>query len=293
MKPYNLPPLGSLRAFEAASRRASFKAAAAELFVTPTAISHQIRQLETWLGMRVLVRSPRAVTLTPQGRVLLEAASSAFGEISQAVGRLRQAQPVLTLSATTGFLSHWLVPRLEGVRRLLPDIDLRLHASNSVVDLRPGAVDVAIRYGKGPSEGVEAMPLVTDTFAPVCSPRLNVRELNDLRRVPLIHIEGRTAPQPTPDWPLWCKQADLSHVNTDVGLRFTDSLHAVQAAIAGQGIAIISVVLAADALDSGLLVRPFTRTLPGETYYFANASSLSSRDDVVALRNWFRQRLRT
>src|SRR5262249_22898097 len=161
MPHYDLPPLSALRAFEAVARRASFKAAAAELFVTPTAISHQIRQLETWLGVRVLDRSPRAVSLTPPGTELYEAAASSFAEISRAVSRVRQgpAPATLTLSATSGFLSQWLVPRLAELRRVLPDLDLRLHADEAVVALRAGSVDVAIRYGKGPYPGVEATAL--------------------------------------------------------------------------------------------------------------------------------------
>jgi LysR family glycine cleavage system transcriptional activator len=284
-----LPPLTSLRAFEAAARRSSFKAAAEELFVTPTAISHQIRQLEAHLGLRVLERTPRAVRLTAEGSVLYEATASGFAEIARAVAQLqrRQHPAILTLTSTTAFLSHWMVPRLGELRRLLPDVDLRLHASDAIVELRAGGVDAAIRYGKGPFAGVASVPLRDDAFGPVCSPGLGLATPDDLRRAALIHVDGRQMPVLSPDWPRWCAEAGLRDVDTQAGVRFPDSTLAVQAAIAGHGVAIVSLVLVADALDAGLLVAPFAPVLRGETYHFACAPELEARPDIVALRAWF------
>lgn len=289
MAGYRLPPLTSLRAFEAVARRSSFKAAAEELFVTPTAISHQIRQLETHLGLRVLERTPRAVSLTAEGRVLYDAAASGFAEIARAVAhlRLRQDPAILTLTSTTAFLSHWMVPRLAELRRLLPDVDLRLHASDAIVELRSGGVDVAIRYGKGPFAGVASVPIRDDVFGPVCSPELGLSTMEDLRQATLIHIDGLQVPAPHPDWPRWCAEAGLLDMDTQAGARFPDSTLAVQAAIAGHGVAIVSLVLVADALDAGLLVAPFAPVLSGETYHFACAPDLETRPDIVALRGWF------
>lgn len=288
-----LPPLTALRAFEAAARRASFKAAAAELLVTPTAISHQLRQLEDWLGVRVLDRSPRAVSLTTAGAELYDAVAAGLSDIARAAARLRHrpAFRALTVSATSGFLSQWLVPRLAELQRLLPAVDLRLHASDAVVPLRAGLVDVAIRYGAGPYPGVAAIPLRADGFAPVCSPRLGLTRPTELRRAPLLHVDGRRVPRPAPTWARWCAAARLARVDTDAGLRFSDSLHAVHAAIAGQGIALISLVLVADALAAGLLVQPFGPILPGATYHFACAPDLADRADVAALRAWFQDRM--
>ena len=287
----DLPPLTALRAFEACARRASFKAAAAELFVTPTAISHQIRQLEAWLGVRVLDRTPRAVTLTTDGQGLYDATAAAFAGIADATARLRARQGTLTLSSTTAFLSHWLVPRLAELRRRFPDLDLRLQAADAAVELRAGGVELAIRYGPGLFPGVEAIALATDVFAPVCSPALGIGAPDDLRRAALIHVDGRVRPQPPPDWPRWCAAAGIDGLDTRSGLRFTDSMLAVQAAIAGQGVVIVSRLLAADALAAGLLVQPFAQVLPGDTYHFACAPGLAARPDVVALRDWFRHAL--
>ncbi|HEU5442684.1 MAG TPA: LysR substrate-binding domain-containing protein [Steroidobacteraceae bacterium] len=282
-----LPPLAALRAFEAAARRLSFKQAAAELFVTPTAISHQVRQLEDFLGMRVLDRSPRSVSLTPAGKELYEATAAGFAQIARALSRLHRGPgyAALTLSATPAFLGQWLIPRLGELRRLLPGIDLRLHASNTALALEASDAEIAIRYGKGPFPGLDATALASDRFAPVCSPALRLGRIADLRNVSLIHIDGMRVPRPQPTWARWCAQARVN-LDVEVGLRFSDSLHALQAAVAGQGVVLASLVLAADALKSGLLVQPFGESLPGATYHFICSRESSARTDVLALRDW-------
>jgi DNA-binding transcriptional LysR family regulator len=131
---------------------------------------------------------------------------------------------------------------------------------------------------------LRADPIKVDAFAPVCSPRLAIAGLEDIRRVALIHVDGRTAPLPLPDWPRWCSEAGINGVNTTVGLR-------MQAAIAGQGVAIVSLVLAADALAPGLLIQSFRQILPGDTYHFVCAPAIGSRNDVETLRQWFQQEL--
>lgn len=289
----DLPPLAALRAFEATARLSSFKAAAAELFVTPTAISHQIRQLEANLGIRVLDRTPRAVSLTAEGSRLYEATAVAFERIAATAAELRPGRhpQKLTLSATTSFLSQWLVPRLAEIQALFPALDLRLHASDTLVPLSRGGVDIAIRYGKGPYAGAFSAPLVADRYAPVCSPALDIRGTEDLARTKLIHIDGRTAPLPPPDWQRWCDQAGVAGLDVSNGLRFSNGAHAIQAAIAGHGMAIVSVVLVADAVKEGLLVMPFEQTLPGDSYHFACAPELETHADVIRLHAWLRKAL--
>lgn len=284
-----LPPLSSLRAFEAAARRASFKAAAEELLVTPTAIGHQIRQLEAYLGFRVLDRTPRAVTLTSPGKALYEATASGFSEIERVVTRLlADTKPTtVTLSSTTAFLSHWLVPRMDALREAVPTLDLRLHTSNAVEELRPGGIETAIRYGNGPFPGVVSVILCPDLLTPVCSPTLGISRLDDLRRATLIHIDGQSRPTPKPDWSHWCAQAGITGLDTGAGPWFPDSMLAVQAAIAGQGVVIVSRVLAANALAAGMLEAPFSQSLAGDAYHFACATGLEQRANIVALRTWF------
>lgn len=293
MKLGGLPPLIALRAFEAAARRASFTAAAEELLVTPTAISHQIRQLEIHLGFRVLDRTPRAVALTPQGQILYDAVASGFGQIAGAVARLRVRSPIITLSSTAAFLGHWLTPRLDALRQAIPEADLRLHVSNAVEPLHLGGVDVAIRYGPGPFPKAASTHLCDDAFIAVCSRARAPSNLEDLKVTPLLHIDGRVRPTSQPDWAAWCALAGVTDIDTQAGPRFPDSLLAVQAAIAGQGMVIVSRLLASHALDAGLLVAPFDKALAGDAYHFACAPELATRADVVALRSWFKVALKS
>jgi len=281
--------LNALRAFEAAARHRSFKAAAAELFVTPTAISHRIRKLEGELGFRVLDRTPREVTLTASGDLLYSTVSVALQDIGQTVGLLKgkRSPAGLTLSTTAGFLGQWLTPRLEALRLALPQVSLRLHASPDLVPLEPGGVEVAVRYGRGPFSGAESVEMIADAYTPVCSPRLHIRQMEDLGTVTLIHVDGQTAPLHIPTWARWCAHAGVTGLATSTGLRFNDSLHAMQAALAGNGVVLASVVLADDALKSGLLVRPFAAALTGASYHFAWAPGLADRPDIAALRSWF------
>ena len=289
MSQLRLPPLSALRAFEEAARRASFRAAAGELLVTPTAISHQIRQLETYLGFRVLNRTPRAVTMTAQGKALYDATASGFGEIEKVVTRLRAdtAPAPVTLTSTTAFLSHWLVPRMNALRQAVPMIDLRLHMSNVVEELRPGGIEAAIRYGRGPFHGVVSTHLCDDVLMPVCSPALALSHVNDLRHATLLHIDGQSRPTPKPDWSRWCAQSGIDGLDTTAGPRFPDSMLAVQAAIAGQGVVVVSRVLVEAAIQASLLIAPFSQTLAGDAYHFACSPGLEARADIVALRTWF------
>lgn len=289
MIPPRLPPLSSLRAFEAVARRASFKAAAEELSVTPSAVSHQIRQLEAHVGVRLLDRTPRAVTLTQAGQLLRDATSAGFEEISRAISQIRAPTDtkMLTLTATAAFLSHWLVPRLASLQSALPMVELRFHASDAIEDLRSGRIDVAIRYGRGPFPGTTSHKLYDDELIPVCSPVLRLSDHRDLRRATLIHIDGRHRPDPAPDWARWCAVAGLSEVDTTTGPHLPDSMSAVQAAIAGQGVILVSRLLIADAITAKLLVQPFACALVGEAYHFAAATDLAGSGNVSALRAWF------
>src|SRR5690606_19661529 len=157
------------------------KGAAAELGVTPTAISHQIRQLEARLGTALFERQTRRVVLTLEGRTLYPVLQQSFDAIAEALAGLRPTpdRRVATLSATVAFTARLLVPRVAGFRALHPGWDLRLHANDDPVDLEAGEADAAIRYGRGRYPGLTALPLLADTFAPVCSPHLSLRTRED------------------------------------------------------------------------------------------------------------------
>lgn len=288
MKEKRLPPLGSLNAFDAVARCGSFKRAADEIGVTPTAISHQIRVLEESLNAVVFVRSAREVTLTTAGLRLQQATARAFAELKEAVNDIYRAQlpPALTLSTTSNFLTHWLVPRLAQLKASVPLLDLRLHTSVELVDLVKDSVDVAIRYSMQPDETLDSTLLHEDSFVLVASPNLELTQLDQLTRTTLFHVENRHIPNPSPDWQHWHRLYGPESLNIGAGLRFTDETHAIQAAIAGQGVAIVSRLLANDFIDKNILTVPFEHALPGGKYYFVTSKEKAQRADVQALKNW-------
>nr|USU32384.1 transcriptional regulator GcvA [Methylobacterium sp. OTU13CASTA1] len=286
----SLPPLQALRAFEAAGRRLSFRGAADELGVTPTAISHQIRLLEQTLGLRLFHRETRRVRLTAEGAVLLPVLRDGFDAFAEAIDQIRGGHPagVLTISAPTAFVAKWLVPRLANFRAAHPGCDLRLHASDSLVDFVRDGVDIAVRYGPGPYPGLDVHRLVVDRVAPACSPRLTVRSERDLASHLLLHFEWAHVTDETPTWAAWLRQAGISDIDGSAGIRLSDEGHVIQAAIAGQGIALLSVVLAADDLASGALVQPFGPVLNAHPYWVVHPRHPARAEDVGKLVDWLR-----
>jgi LysR family transcriptional regulator, glycine cleavage system transcriptional activator len=286
-----LPPLSALRAFEAAARHLSFKRAAAELRVTPTAISHQVRLLEETLGVRLFERRTRQVVTTPAGATLYPVLRDGFDAFANALEALgaRGARRTLTLSATRAFTARWLVPRVAALQEAFPGLDLRLHASDAPADLHAGAADAAIRYGRGPYPGLLAEPLFPARFAPVCSPRLGLLRPEQLRRSPLLHFDWRQLEPDTPTWRLWLERAGVSGVDAERGTRFSDETHAIQAALAGQGVALLSLPLVAEDLASGTLVQPFGPVLEGHRYQLVYPESVRARGELAALGRWLRE----
>jgi LysR family glycine cleavage system transcriptional activator len=286
----DLPPLGALRAFEAAARQESFKRAANELAVTPTAISHQIRQLEENLGVALFERQIRKVVLTAEGRELYPALRHALDGMAAAVGAVKQRpqRRVATLSATVAFTAKILVPKAGRFRTLSPGWDLRLHASDDPVDLAAGEADAAVRYGLGHYPGLTALPLLADRFAPVCSPYLGLKAVDDVAHATLIHFEwGAQATKiSVPTWRAWKDRARLSALDAEAGITFNDENSAIQAAIAGQGVALLSLALVADELASGALVQPFGPFLDGLRYDLVYPTGAETRMPVAVLRDW-------
>ncbi|NMO19365.1 transcriptional regulator GcvA [Pyxidicoccus fallax] len=284
----DLPPLSSLRAFEAAARHLSFKRAADELAVTPTAVSHQIRQLEDWLDTLLFERRVRRVVLTPAGQSLYPALREGFDALLRGVDALRKPpeRAALTLSATVAFTSKWLVPRVAAFRAACPGLDLSLHASDDPMDLRAGGVDLAIRYGRGVYPGLHSELLLQDRFAPVCSPRLGVRAPADLGKHPLLRFEWRRVEDDTPTWPRWFAAAGRPYKTSGGELVFSDESHSIQAAIAGHGVALASLVLVAEELASGALVQPFGPELDGFAYHVVHLESARNAERIAAVRRW-------
>ena len=283
-----LPPLNSLRAFEAAARHLSFTRAAEELHVTQAAISHQVKGLEEHLGRKLFRRLNRALLLTDDGQAYLPSVSRAFELLNEATHDLltKQTPGPLTVSALPSFAARWLVPRLGRFRQQWPDIDLRIDPSAQLSDFSRGDVDVAIRYGRGKYPGLQTHWLMTEDIFPVCSPALlegqhGLGEPQDLEDHVLLHDDGHG------DWRTWLLAAGVANIDPARGPIFTDSGMLIQAAVTGQGVALARGVLAADELAAGRLVRPFSLSLPTEyAYYFVCPEDSAEQPKIAAFRDW-------
>lgn len=288
-----LPPLNALRAFEAAARHLSFKAAAEELFVTPAALSHQIKALEEAFGQDLFVRKMRAVALTPAGEALYPGLRLAFEQIRRSV-ELVQRMPhgnVLVVSASPGFTSKWLAPRLWRFMQAHPDVDTRVSASFALANFVTDGVDIAIRNSRRPTEGLWSRRLFQVILIPVISPRLvaehGIAEPADLLKVALIHDELLGTMTGTPGWRQWFAAAGVAQPHTGTSLRFTSPDHALEAAAEGAGALLAYHVMAHDDLRSGRLVSPFGPRL--ETPHFFNLVAPEAhlqRPKVRAFVDW-------
>jgi LysR family transcriptional regulator, glycine cleavage system transcriptional activator len=288
-----LPPLNALRAFEAAARHLSFSRAAEELHVTPAAVSHQIKQLEEHLTIRLFHRRNRAVHLTEAGVGYLLVVRDAFDRLTAATVRLAEQDQVghLVVAVLPSFAAKWLVPRLPRFRALAPDIDVNIAASHDMVDLVGGEADVAIRYGRGAWPGLKALRFLAEEVFPVCSPNLlkngrAILEPDDLVHHLLLHDEPDKR-YPYLDWPTWLRTAGATRVDSARGPTFSDSSMLLQAAIDGQGVALGRSVLVSDDLAAGRLVKPFALSFPANAAYWLVAPPEAwDRPKIKAFREW-------
>jgi LysR family transcriptional regulator, glycine cleavage system transcriptional activator len=285
-----LPSLNGLRAFEAAARHLSFTNAAAELNVTQTAISHQIRRLEEELGIRLFVRQNRALALTPQARDYLPGVRAAFNDLRLATDRLlRKDEHVLTVSTLASLAAKWLLPRLSAFQETHPGIDVRITTSTALVDFKSGDVDAAIRYGRGDWPGLHADWLMADQLFPVCSPALltgkhPLRCPEDLRDHVLLHTSNANSD----DWRLWLTAAGLpANISRQPGLTFDLILMTVQAALDGFGVAMGRTSYVEADIAKGRLVVPFKITLPANAgFYLVCPEATADTPKLAAFRQW-------
>lgn len=284
-----LPSLNGLRAFEAVARHLSFTQAAAELNVTQTAISHQIRRLEDELGLRLFVRKSRALALTPKAKEYLPGVRAAFNDLRLATDRLkRKDDNVLTISTLASLAAKWLLPQLSTFQAAHPGIDVRITTSTGLVDFKSDDVDAAIRYGRGRWPGVRAEWLMADEVFPVCSPSLMkgerpLRHPRDLSRYTLLHSTGYED-----DWRLWLTAAGLpTDIAKQPGLSFDMIFMTVQAAINGIGIAMGRTSYVQDDIERGRLVVPFKRALPTDAgFYLVSAEAIEPPPKLRLFRDW-------
>lgn len=300
--PVRLPSLNSLRAFEASGRLGSFSAAAEELHVTPAAVGHQVKALESQLGATLFVRLNRRVELTEAGQALLPALSDAFERLSEGVEAFyrRNVTRPLTVSVEPSLGAKWLLRRLDRFRERHPGIEIRIDATIRVVDFAREQVDMAIRYGSGDYPGMRVECLFEEQVFPVCSPALlrgehPLRAPSDLRYHTLLRTDWNPKFPTWPDWNMWLKAAGLDDIDGSKGPQFSGDPEtlSLQAAIEGQGVALASSVLAADDLASGKLVKPFQLRFPVEFCYFLVCpEAVAEAPKISAFRDWLLEEAR-
>lgn len=285
-----LPPLKAVHYFTVAARLLSFTKAAQELHVTHSAVSHQIKALEEWIGIPLFRRLNRMIVLTEAGQAYLKPVVEAFERLAEASRQVRQAEQSgpLVVSVMPSLAAKWLVPRLRRFRERHPEIDVRISATEILANFTRDEVDVAIRYGRGVWPGLRVDPLLSEHLYPVCSPKLlegpvPLRSPADLAGHNLLHDSEWREDY----WMRWLSAAGADGLNPRRALSFNYSNLMLQAAIDGLGVALSHDALAGDDLAAGRLVKPFDISLPSEfAYYIVAPEATADRPKIVAFRNW-------
>ena len=280
---WRLPSLSALRAFEAAARLSSFTRAAAELHVTQAAVSHQVRLLEEQLGVKLFERTTRRLGLTAAGQRLLPAASAAFEGLARAVAEIGRGEQLLAITTTPSFGANWLAPRLGRFAEHHPEIELSIRHAKALLDLRREGLDLAIRWGKGRWPGVEAELIGPSALAVVGAPaylkRLKLKAPADVARATLLHDETHE------EWSEWLIVAGLDPALAKRGIVFDDENAMIQAAIAGQGLALEPRSVASAGIAAGRLAIPFDLSLAeGYGFYLVYPPGALKRAKVAAFR---------
>ena len=297
-------PFSALRVFECAARHLSFKRAAEELYITPAAVSEQIKTLEHLLGIKLFNRHSRGISLTDEAKAGLPALTRGFDSIIESVELIRGAskESKLTVWMAPSFASKWFIPRLHRFSEKYPDIDLDISASPKMVDsaasdktipvenFRRDNVDIAIRFGKGDYPGCRVDKLFSVSAIPLCSPALMqgkhpLRTPEDLRFHTLLHddtkYEGR------PDWKTWLANAGVTDIDANRGLHFNHGNLAINAAIDGQGVVLTMKALASGDIAAGRLITPFNIAIPLESaYYLITLEEFIEHPNNRAFREW-------
>ena len=283
-----LPPLNSLRVFDAAARHLSYTKAAEELFVTQAAVSHQIKSLEDFLGLKLFRRRNRSLLLTEEGQSYYLDIKEIFSSLNEATRKLqaRSAKGALTVSLPPSFAIQWLVPRLSGFNSAYPGIDVRIQAVDREEDKLSDDVDVAIFHGRGNWPGLRTERLYAEYLLPVCAPSLlmgdnALKTPEDLSKHTLLHDASRR------DWLAYTKQLGLQHINVQQGPIFSHSAMVVQAAVHGQGVALANNVMAQTEIEAGRLVCPFNEVLISKNaFYLVCHDSQAELGKIAAFRQW-------
>ncbi|HCM9089387.1 TPA: transcriptional regulator GcvA [Enterobacter kobei] len=291
-----LPPLQTLRAFEATARLSSMTLAAAELHVTHGAISRQIRKLEEHLGIKLFRRLTRQIILTEEGAEFHLAVTRLLSDLLRESERLRGRNPAKSfrISTTVSFASKWLAPRLSRFRQQYPEFDIQLDVTDINVDLNDGQVDAAIRYGLGNYRDVTSERILNETVTPVCSPGFlrehnGLKDIKELSNCVLLHEYRMLA-----NWEAWFEMAGEKNFKCHQGPVWTLGSMATEAAIRGEGVALGRSVLIADDVAAGRLVVPFPQyKLQAERGYdIVYRSDNKDSYKIRILRQWLLEEIR-
>lgn len=298
----SLPSLDLIHGFEAAARNLSFTKAAEELFITQSAVSRQVKILEEQLGVALFLRHNHTLLLTEAGQEFYRAAASAINLLADSSEKIRERghNRILTVSATIGFASLWLIPRLAEFRAMHPEIDIRIDANNKILDLKQENVEVAIRYCPADMAPDGAIKLFGEEVMLVCSPKLITRAAplaspDDLRHHVLLHLEsqeGKSPPWLT--WTVWLEVMQVANLKPRGSLRFNQYDQVIQAAIDAQGVAMGSTALVRHLLRDGRLIAPLPKSSKSSRAYFAVTSPHhGGRPDVAAFVSWLNQQAKS
>ncbi|WP_308669820.1 LysR substrate-binding domain-containing protein [Brucella anthropi] len=289
-----LPPLHALRAFEAAARHLHFSRAADELHLTPTAISHQVRLLEEILGTKLFHRYPRPIRLTESGARLFPVLRDALDRIALEISGLAVSseQGPLRLSVTVAFASRWLMPRLARLSQET-GLSIAVEADDGPADLRQSEIDMAIRYAEKPVGDIEWHRLFSDQIIPVAAPgafgEAQTRAPDQVLKMPLLSYRWKVGADMAPGWSHWQNLAGIATAAPKISQSFSEEIHAIDAAVAGHGVALVSRVLVADLLREGKLVQLSDIELPGRSFWAVFLSGHPARDRLTILLEWIRQ----
>jgi LysR family glycine cleavage system transcriptional activator len=283
-----LPSLNTLSAFEAVARHRSFTKAAAELFLTHSAVSQRVTQLEKHLKVRLLARSTRGVELTPAGSRYLESVRQALSTLAFASDGFSQAESrELRLSVVPVFATNWLISRLRSFHRLHPNVELDVQTSTAMANVKSGDVDAAIRWGKGDWPGLEKVKLFSDELFPVCNASY-LKEIGPMR-TPRDLQRGMLLRHKLQRWKPWFEQAGLDWPEPAKGAIFNDSALMLQAASDGLGIALGRRVMTEALIEQGLLLRLFDfSAVVDEAFYVVFAAESLERPEVAAFVSWIK-----
>lgn len=290
-----LPPLDLLVGFEAAARHLSFTKAGEELYLTQSAVSRQIKDLEDHLGVALFQRRHRALALTPEGQQFYAAAAQVLVMMRAATDQLRRrtGRQAIALTTTHSFAALWLIPRLAGFTRAHPDADVRITADTRVQDLERDGLDIAIRHGPPSLAGPNAVRLFGERVFPVCSPKLlkkkPLKAPADLRHHVLLQYDDPDGRHPWLHWKTWLEVAGIADLRPAGSLSFSGYEQIIPAALAGHGVALGRTPLVRDLLASKELVAPFKSSADPARAYFAIVSRRAEgRPEVRDFLAWLR-----